>query len=48
LYERFIARQPIFDEQTTLSATAARFNSIEAQVPGCYLAAAGRASELAP
>ncbi len=32
----------------TLSATVARFNSIEAQVPGCYLAAAGRASELAP
>jgi len=30
-----------------LSATATRFTSIEEQMPVCYLAAAGRASEVA-
>lgn len=46
VYETLLAYERA--DWTTLSATVARFNSIEAQVPGCYLAAAGRASELAP
>jgi c-di-GMP-related signal transduction protein len=46
VYETLLAYERA--DWTALSATMARFNSIEAQVPGCYLAAAGRASELAP
>ena len=46
VYETLLAYERA--DWTTLSATVVRFSSIEAQVPGCYLAAAGRASELAP
>ncbi len=46
VYETLLAYERA--DWTKLTATVARFNSIEAQVPGCYLAAAGRASELAP
>ena len=46
VYETLLAYERA--DWTTLTATVARFSSIEAQVPGCYLAAAGRASELAP
>ncbi len=46
VYETLLAYERA--DWTTLSATVARFNSIEAQVSGCYLAAAGRAGELAP
>ena len=46
VYETLLAYERA--DWATLSATVKRFNSIEAQVPGCYLAAAGRATELAP
>jgi c-di-GMP-related signal transduction protein len=46
VYETLLAYERA--DWATLSATVARFNSIEAQVPGCYLAAAGLAGELAP
>jgi len=46
VYETLLAYERA--DWATLSATVRRFNSIEAQVPGCYLAAAGRATELAP
>jgi c-di-GMP-related signal transduction protein len=46
VYETLLAYERA--DWATLSATVARFSSIEAQVPVCYLAAAGRASELAP
>jgi c-di-GMP-related signal transduction protein len=46
VYETLLAYERA--DWATLSATVARFQSIESQVPACYLAAANRASELAP
>jgi c-di-GMP-related signal transduction protein len=46
IYETLLAYERA--DWTTLSATVARFQSIESQVPACYLAAANRAGELAP
>ena len=44
VYETLLAYEHA--DWNTLSTTVARFSSIEAQVPVCYLAAAGRASEV--
>jgi len=46
VYETLLAYEKA--DWATLSQTVARFSSIEAQVPGCYLTAAGKASEFAP
>jgi c-di-GMP-related signal transduction protein len=46
VYETLLAYERA--DWTALSATVARFTSLESQVSGCYLAAAGRAGELAP
>jgi c-di-GMP-related signal transduction protein len=46
VYETMLAYERA--DWITLSDTVARFQSIESQVPACYLAAANRASELAP